>query len=109
MFTENQKNKMSEALEKAKLRLWYNREKQLRITQAHKELMTSTDSAALTLVSDLLCGLHLEAIAETGFDLNGTPYYTKYRGLPAVYVLKPRTTDGHAVAEHIKEKNLGSI
>lgn len=97
---------MSEALKKAKLFFSGNEEKQLRIAQAHKELMTSTDSAALTLVSDLLCGLHLEAIADTGFDLNGTPYYTKYQGLPAMYVLRPRTEEGDAVAQHIKEKNL---
>lgn len=106
MFTEDQKNKMSEALEKAKLFFSSNEEKKLRIAQAHEELMTSMDSAALTLLSDLLCGLHLEAIAETGFDLNGTPYYTKYQGLPAVYVLKPKTDEGHSVAQHIKEKNL---
>lgn len=106
MFTEDQKNKMSEALEKAKLLFSSNEEKQLRITQAHENLITSTDSAELTLVSDLLCGLHLEAIADTGFDLNGTAYYTKYQGLPAVYVLQPRTDEGHAMAQHIKEKHL---
>jgi len=102
MLTADQKIKMSQALEKAVSFFSGDTEKQLQIAQAHEELKTCTND--LTSVSDFVCGLHLVAIAETGFDLNGTPYYTRFEGLPALYVIKPKTENGVIAVQELRDQ-----
>lgn len=102
MLTADQKIKMSQALEKAVSFFSDDTEKQQRIAQAHEELKTCTND--LTSVSDFVCGLHLVAIAETGFDLNGTPYYTRFEGLPAVYAVRPKTENGVIAIQQIRDQ-----
>lgn len=103
MLTAEQKNQMSEALEKAVTLFPGDAEKQLQIAQAHEQLKTCADTD-LTSVSDFVCGLHLISIADTGFDLNGTPYFTKFKGLPALYVVRPKTKNGVIAVQELSDQ-----
>lgn len=103
MLTAKQKKQMSEALEKAVTLFQGDAEKQLQIAQAHEQLKTCADTD-LTSVSDFVCGLHLISIADTGFDLNGTPYFTKFEGLPALYVIRPKTKNGVITVQKLRDQ-----
>ncbi|MDD3596174.1 hypothetical protein [Sulfuricurvum sp.] len=103
MLTAYQKNKMSEALEKAVMLFQDDDEKQLEITQAQGLLKTCTD-IDLTNVSDFVCGLHLISIADTGFDLNGAPYYTRFEDLPALYAIRPKTENGVITMQKLRNQ-----
>lgn len=104
MLTADQKKQMSEALEKAVMLFPGNAEKQLEIAQAHEQLIKSTDKTDLTSVSDFVCGLHLISIADTGFDLSGTPFYTRFEGLPALYVIRPKTENGVLAVQELRSQ-----
>ncbi len=104
MLTADQKIKMSQALEKAVSFFSGDTETQLRISQAHETLKACTDNTDLTIVSDFVCGLHLVSIARTGLDLNGTPYYTRFEGLPAVYAIRPKTENGVLAVKELSKQ-----
>lgn len=104
MLTADQKKQMSEALKKAVMFFPGDAKKQLEIAQAHEQLRKSTDKTDLTNVSDFVCGLHLISIADTGFDLNGTPFYTRFEGLPALYVIRPKKENGVIALQELHDQ-----
>lgn len=64
---------------------------------------------ALPKIRDYVCNLHLIVIAETGFDLNKTPYCSRFPALPARYVAFPKTDKGAQILEEIRRKHPEAV
>jgi len=64
---------------------------------------------ALPKIRDYVCNLDLIVIAETGFDLNKTPYCSRFPALPARYVAFPKTEKGAKILEEIRKKHPEAV
>lgn len=90
------KKMMSEALYAAAFYFSNDKLKTEAIAAARKELDGDREDA-LSEVCQFVCGLDLIVIAETGFDLNKTPYFTRYPELPSRYIAHAHTPRGYQV------------
>lgn len=60
-------------------------------------------------IADFVCNLHLIAIAETGFDLNKRPYFSRHPNLPARYIVAANTVRGREVIEMVRKQHPSAI
>ena len=58
----------------------------------------------LTEAQNIVCNLSLIAIAETGFDLCGKPYFLKYPKINAIYRIYARTKKGQKIIKSLNNK-----
>ena len=71
--------------------------------KTHKDL--KREDCSLVEAQNVVCNLSLIAIAETGFDLCGKPYFLKYPELNAIYRICSRTKKGQKVIESLNGKH----
>lgn len=73
------------------------------ITRIQKDL--KREDCSLAEAQNVVCNLSLIAIAETGFDLCGKPYFLKHPELNVIYRICSRTKKGQKVIESLNNKD----